>query len=369
MQHLSEEFISEEQNGFRKGRSCTDAVFTLKLMIEKRRENNLETHLLFIDYEKAFDNLDREKLFQILESKNIPDKLLQAIVDIYSRNKIMIKLATYNSEQEYINKGVRQGCPLSPTLFNIYIDDIINSWSESNNSGLQITRNKKISTILFADDQLIISDSEDNLQISCYKLNNILKDYGLTISTEKSKVMAFQGKHPKRSKIVINNKIIEQVNTFNYLGNLVSYKNEKDIDSKISKFLRITGIINNIFKPNRTRRNTRLKLYSTLALPVLLYGSECWTIKAKDKSRLISAEMKFMRKTAGYIWSDFKRNEEILQELKMIPIMDKILDYKTNWINHVNRMSKSRFPKLLKNYTPGGRRDRGRPLKRLMEGF
>jgi hypothetical protein len=65
-----------------KGRSCADAIVTLKVLIEKRREYNLETHLLFIDYEKAFDNIDRQKLFQIIETKLILNKLLQAIVNI-----------------------------------------------------------------------------------------------------------------------------------------------------------------------------------------------------------------------------------------------------------------------------------------------
>jgi DTW domain-containing protein YfiP len=64
---------------------------------------------------------------------------------------------------------------------------------------------------------------------------------------------------------------------------------------------------------------------------VLLYGSEGWIIKAKDKGRLISVEMKFVQRTAGYIWSDFKQNTEILEELKVTPIQDKISNYKTDW--------------------------------------
>jgi hypothetical protein len=113
-----------------------------------------------------------------------------------------------------------------------------------------------------------------------------------------------------------------------------------------------------------------MKLYSILALPVLLYGSACWIIKAKDKGRLISAEMKFMRRTAdGYIWSDFKQNTEILEELKVTPIQDKISNYKTDWRDHVNGMSRSRLPKLITQYIPKGRRDRGRPTRKLRDGF
>jgi hypothetical protein len=102
-------------------------------------------------------------------------------------------------------------------------------WQNQDIKGIQLSRNKNISTILFADDQVIMSDSEDNLQTAICKLNKIITDYGLTLSTDKSKVMAFKGRDPTRSEIVINNKIVEQVNAFNYLGNLVSYEKEQDI--------------------------------------------------------------------------------------------------------------------------------------------
>jgi hypothetical protein len=84
-----------------------------------------------------------------------------------------------------------------------------------------------MSTVLFADDQVIMSDSEDNLQPAIYKLNKIMTECGVTISTDNSKVMAFRGRDPTGSEIVINNKIIKQVTTFNYLGNLVSYEKKQ----------------------------------------------------------------------------------------------------------------------------------------------
>jgi len=86
--------MTETQNGFRKGRSCTDPTFCLKLLIEK--EGNLTwKHLLFIDYEKTFDNIQRQILVNILKSRQIPDTLLKAIVNIYTQNKILI---TFNNK-------------------------------------------------------------------------------------------------------------------------------------------------------------------------------------------------------------------------------------------------------------------------------
>jgi hypothetical protein len=116
--------------------------------------------------------------------------------------------------------------------------------------------------------------------------------------------MAFKVRDPVRTKIVIDNKIIEEVNLFSCLGNMVSYEGELDIDNKLNNFLKITGILNNVFKPQKTLKKTRIKLYNTLTLPVLLYGSETWTIKASDARRITAAEMKYVRRTAGYTWAD-----------------------------------------------------------------
>jgi len=88
---------------------------------------------------------------------------------------------------------------------------------------------------------------------------------------------------------------------------MISYEVELDIDNKLNKFLKITGILNNVFKPQKTPKKTRIKLYNTLALPVLLYGSETRTIKASDARRITAA---------GYTWTDYKTNAQIAKELK-----------------------------------------------------
>jgi hypothetical protein len=84
----------------------------MKLLIGKRRDFNLETHLAFFDYVTAFNKLKTDNLFQILSSKNIPNLLLKSIIEIYSGNKIKVKLSNQLSEEHTINHRVRQGCPL-----------------------------------------------------------------------------------------------------------------------------------------------------------------------------------------------------------------------------------------------------------------
>ena len=83
--------------------------------------------------------------------------------------------------------------------------------------------------------------------------------------------------------------------------------------------------------------------------------------------RITAAEMKYMRRTAGYTWTDYKTNAQTAKELKITPILDKFLEYKRSWIQHVNRMPRNRLPRVMKYYSPTGRRNHGRPLKRLLD--
>ena len=70
----------------------------------------------------------------------------------------------------------------------------------------------------------------------------------------------------------------------------------------------MTDILYNVFRPQKSLKKTRIKLYKSLALPVLLYGSETWTVKARETRRITAAEMKYRRRTAGYTWADYKTN-------------------------------------------------------------
>jgi len=97
----------------------------------------------------------------------------------------LIKPKNKISKPVEINKGLRQGCPISPTLFNIYLDEIITKWQKQDITGIKLPKNQQLSTLLFADEQVIIADTQDNLQKAAHKLNQIITEYGLTISVQK----------------------------------------------------------------------------------------------------------------------------------------------------------------------------------------
>jgi transcription initiation factor TFIIIB Brf1 subunit/transcription initiation factor TFIIB len=110
-------------------------------------------------------------------------------VDICTQNKILVEFnkKIYISKPVEINKGLRQGRPLSPTLFNIHLDEIITIWQKQDITGIKLSKKKtQLSTVLFADDEVIIANTEDNLQKAAQKLNQIITEYGLTISVQKT---------------------------------------------------------------------------------------------------------------------------------------------------------------------------------------
>jgi hypothetical protein len=174
----------------------------------------------------------------------------------------------------------------------------------------------------------------------------------MEINAEKTRVMASRGMEQIRSKICINNKTLKQQSTFNYLGYNISYEGEKDLNIEVENLDKVLGIINQIFKPSLVSRHTRIRIYKTLARPVLSYGSEAWIIRRTDERRLISAEKRFMRRTAGHTRWDHKRNEDILTELQISQITEFIYQYRKNWKEHVDRMSSDRIPKMILKHQP-----------------
>jgi hypothetical protein len=97
--------------------------------------------------------------------------------------------------------------------------------------------------LLFAEEQVIIAHTEDSLQKSAHELNRLIIEYDIPISVRKTKSMAFEGRDPVRTKIIMDNKITEQVKLFKCLGQIISYERELDID-KLNSYLKITGILN-----------------------------------------------------------------------------------------------------------------------------
>jgi len=165
----------------------------------------------------------------------------------------------------------------------------------------------------------------------------MMKIKNLEIATKKMRLFGFVGTDHRRTKIIINDETLEQVSQFNYLGCSISYQFSNNVEFKLAKFLQLTDKIKRtIFKKLRTE--TILKIYNILVLPTFLYGSENWTLTGLQRQRIEAEEMKLLRPLAGYTLYDHKTNDYIRRELRITGIIDKIDEYRRNWLSHLQRM-------------------------------
>jgi len=155
--------IVDEQNGFRPKWSCEDHIFSLLTILKNRKSQNKNTFVAFVDAEKAFDRIDRQFLLYKLLKIGITGKTYKMIKTIYDSSLCCLNINGKLTKTFDSNLGVRQGDTLSPTLFNVFVNDLI---TEINDLGLGIPLNngESISALLYADDIALIASSEQDLQ-------------------------------------------------------------------------------------------------------------------------------------------------------------------------------------------------------------
>ena len=151
--------------------------------------------------------------------------------------------------------------------------------------GIQLC-GKTIKNLRFADDIDLMAEGRDDLQRITNKVDLQSKRFGLSINTEKTKVMSL-GKEHEELKITAQGKELEQVGTFTYLGAAIAEDGscEADIKKRICLAAGTFGNLTTIWKAKDLTIKTKVKVYETMAVPVLLYGSECWSMRKKDEKK------------------------------------------------------------------------------------
>ena len=210
--------IADEQNGFRKNRSCQDHVYALYSLIHNRKLRKKETYTCFVDCRKAFDTVNRDCLWFKLMSFGIHGKILQAIQSLYVNVSCAVKVNEHFTDFFPVKQGLKQGCGLSPALFSIYINDLA---AEINalHCGIKFDNNE-VSILLYADDVVLISESEDDLQNMLNTLNNWCNKWRLAVNESKTKIVHLRNKNQLRSNFIFQcgEKVITFEHEYKYLG-------------------------------------------------------------------------------------------------------------------------------------------------------
>ena len=162
-QYVNQE-LPDVQSGFRKGRGTRDQIANIRWIIEKAREFQKNIYFCFIDYAKAFNCVDHKKLWKILKEMGIPDHLTCLLRNLYAGQEATVRTGHGTTDCIQIGKGVRQGCILSPCLFNLYAEYIMrNTGLEEAKAGIKMAR-RNINNLRYADDTTFMAESEEELE-------------------------------------------------------------------------------------------------------------------------------------------------------------------------------------------------------------
>ncbi|CAF4882123.1 unnamed protein product [Pieris macdunnoughi] len=321
--HL-EENQPREQAGFCADYSTIDhTLVVMQVPIEKLNE------LAFVDYNKAFDSLTTVQLEQ-------------------------------QGEKFRVQKGVRQGDPLSPKLFTAVLENIFRNlgWEHF---GISIN-GLNLNHLRFADDIVVFADKPSILQTMLQQLNDESRKAGLSMNPTKTKVMT----NAIKENIVIGQENIEYVDEYIYLGQLISIKDQysNEIDRICNTWKRY-WYLKEIVKNKTIPMAIKTKLYNTCILPCLTYGCQTWPTTSKNNQKLVVCQRSMERSMLNIRLPDRWTASKIRKKTNVSDVLQKIRKLKRNWIGHIMRTNKEKWTKdVIEWYPRNGKRKRGGQVKR-----
>ena len=282
--------LVDEQNGFRSDRSCQDHAFTACIIIKDRLAQKKSTFSTFNDLQKAFDYVDRDALLYKLLINKVDGKFYNSVRAMYTGTEASVKLNNSLTNWFPCTSGVKQGDNLSPTLFALFINDLALELN-SMDCGIKID-NTHICCLLYADDIMLLSENEDNMQRMLNHISIWCRKWRLRINYTKSAVIHFRNKGKNRSNYVfqVGNETIEYTTTYKYLG-IVLHENfdfTVTADTLFNSGGRAFGsMISKIHNFKDIGFEAYSKLYNSCVVPVTDYCSGVWGFRNFPKSDMV----------------------------------------------------------------------------------
>ena len=373
----TENAIAEVQGGFRRGRGCTDQTFIVRQIGEKYIAKGKEVYFAFLDLEKAYDRVDREAMWRVLRIYGIGGSLLKAVKSMYAGSKACVRVGSEMSDWFPVRVGLRQGCVMSPWLFNLYIDGVVREVNASVlGRGLKLTdRNDndwEMNQLLFADDTVVVADSEKKLCQLVQEFGRVCKRRKLRVNVGKSKVMrCARNESDTRLNVMLEGEVLEEVDQFKYLGSIISANGgvEADVSHRVNEGCKVLGAVNGVIKNRGLGMDVKRALYEKVIVPTVTYGSELWGMKERERQKLNVFEMRCLRSMCGVSRWDRLRNEEVRERTGVTMELPNRVDRNVlRWFGHVERMEDGRLLKRVVNARVDGRGGRGRPRYGWIDG-
>ena len=371
--------LREEQCGFREGRGCVDQVFVVRQVCEKYLAKGRDSFWAFMDLEKAYDRVDRTALWSVLGFYGVGGKLLAATQSFYRNSRACVRVGNRESESFEVKVGLRQGCVMSPWLFNLFMDGVVREINARlGERGLGLIegnggRNWVLNQVLFADDTALVADSEEGLQQLVTEFGRVCNRRKLKVNVGKSKVMrCTKTRNGVGLQINLEGEGLEEVESFKYLGSQMTWEGdvEQEVNSRVRDAGRVMGGMKKLWSNRELGMEVKRGLYESIIVPTALYGAETWGMKVAEKKRLNVLEMKCLRNMCGVTIWDRQYNDDIRRRAGvLLELSNRAEQRGLRWFGHMERMDDERMVRRVMKSEVEGRGVRGRPKMGWREGI
>lgn len=314
-----DEHLSKTQFGFRAHRSTRDAIALFKVIIQRALSVNRIIYACFVDYEKAFDKVEHIRMLEILRKYRIDKEDLKIIETLYFQQKANIKVANeVTNEYCKIEKGVRQGCPLSPRLFNIYAEEIFQH-RFFRKCGLKIN-GERIADISYADDKVLLAETPQQLQTMMRRLNIESNKFGMKINVDKTKVMRIgRVESEKPLDIEIDGRRLEQVSRYKYLGAIITCdgRDSEEIRTRLGTARNAFNNLERVLRDKGMSIQLRHEILQCYIWSIARYASETWTFTKTVVKKIKAFEFWCYRKMNRIKWTEKVSNGNVLSRMNL----------------------------------------------------
>ena len=313
--------LRRNQNGFRKDRSTPSQILSLRRIVEEMLNANKDFTIVFVDFMKAFDSINREVLFEILALYGIPERIIKAIKALYTNTKS--RGITPDGETDFFDivAGVLQGDTLAPFLFILVLDYVLRiSMDENNTKGLLLKPRRStrhpaefITGLDFADDLALPPNTIQDAHSLLHALEEAAAHVGLYCNDIKTE---FVSNESDPNIVSFAGKTIKHVPDFKYLG---SYIMNSEKDFKIRKALAWSACnkLDKIWRSN-VPNQLKINLFRSTVEPILLYGSEIWTLNSRLHQRLDGCYTNLLRRVQNLSWKSHPTLDRIYGKLPRV---------------------------------------------------
>ena len=269
--------MNDSQIGFRPNLGTRQGVFTISSAIDKAKKKKIPLVLTFVDLSAAYDSVDRQALFRAMDAIGLGGKVQKIIGSLYNQDRIVFEVNGTKTAPLFLTQGVRQGCNLSPTLFNILLKQVADDL-QSSLTGIELD-GTILSILLYADDIVLISSSA-KMATEAYKLLvTSCEKVGMKINVSKSQII----KKGDKGMEILQDIPLEQVIVYKYLGVLIEISRcqymTKYSESRESKANTYVSSTISLARNSPCPALFAWRVWRLVALPGILYSCETVLIR------------------------------------------------------------------------------------------